>query len=130
MISNRISGDLHRVLSLTLLTITVYRCRWQALVEQVVIKEVYLRLAVAKYDGARWLHLEQKIVDSLALLVLVHPDNVLADVLVSRSSTTDADAEVVLCHVLCSHLSYFFGEGGGKHHVNMVGILVGIWLVG
>lgn len=118
--------DLHGVLTLTWVTIGVDRGGRKALVVKVVVKKVNGRLRVAEDERASGLHGEEKVVDGLTSLVAVDLDDLLANVLVSLTSTTDLDANIVFSHVLASDLASTLWKGGREHHVNMIGILVGV----
>ncbi|KAI7223898.1 hypothetical protein KC333_g75 [Hortaea werneckii] len=91
--AGKVSSDLHGVLTLTLVAIRVDRCRRHSTVVQKVIDEIDLRLRVAEHHGAAWLHLDQEVVQTLALLILIDIENVLTDVLVSRAGATETDTE-------------------------------------
>lgn len=90
--------DLHGILTLTLVTIRMYRGRRKLTVVEKVVKQVDLSLGVAKDDGATGLHLEEQVEHSIALPVLVHPQNVLAYVLMGLAGATDADPDMIVRH--------------------------------
>lgn len=70
---------------------------------------------------------EEQVEQSIALGVLRDKDNVLLQIFVGRASTTDADAQVVLLHVLAGEVAATLGKGSREHHVEMVGVVVGVW---
>ena len=105
-------------------------CGRQALVEEIVIEQIYCCLPVAEDERAHRLRCEQEIVRALTLLVVVDRDDVLANVLVRGAGAADANTAVVLCHVLAGHLSRTLREGSAEHQVNMIGVFVGVcWVV-
>lgn len=101
---------------------------WEAAVVEEIVEEVHGRLRVAEDDSATWLHREEQVVEGLALGIVVDVDDMLANVLVGLTSAADANAHVIRAHEVASELAGALGEGSREHHVDMVGVLVGVCL--
>lgn len=114
------------IFTFTLSTIRVDRGHRQALVVEEVVDHVALDLGVGKDQDALRLVREDEVEQSLLLLVLVDIDDLLLDVLVSATDTTDLDRDVGILHVLLSKTAGRLGEGGGEHEVGVIRIGVDI----
>ena len=100
------------------------RCSWQALIEQEVIEQVDSGLGITEDDGPGGFHLEEEVVDGIALLVLIDQNDVLADVLMCGTSASNRDTGVVLGQVLAGYLAHVFLKGGREHEIDVVRIFV------
>jgi hypothetical protein len=126
-VDGEVSWYSHSILALTLVAIGVDGGGGQATVVQEVVELINSTLGVAEDHGASRLGREQQIEDCIPLLVLVDPDNVLTDVLVSSEALgANTDAVEVLSQVLVRKTTNILRERGGSHHVDVVGIIVGI----
>ena len=102
------------------------RSHGQSLVVQEVINQVALDLGVGEDYGTLRTIGENQIKKRLILHALVDIDDLLRDVLVRATHTTDLDAEVVCVHVFSSKSTGGLGEGGGEHEIRVVGIGVDV----
>lgn len=101
----------HRVLSLSLGTISMHRGGRQLMVKEVVIDLISHALAVDKDDRSTRLHAIDEIEEGLLLELRLHPNDVLSDVLVRTANTTDANANVCLGQMGFRELSDCDREG-------------------
>lgn len=118
--------SLHGILTLELGALAVHEGCGQATTEEVIV-HILTRVSSVDEDEstARLLGVE-KVNESVGLGAVVDIDDVLLDILVSGTSATDADAKVVLCHILTGKTATLGRERGREHHVKMVSVLVGV----
>lgn len=108
-------------------TTTVNEGGRQLLVVEEVIKVLDGSDGVTEDHGQSRLHAGEQVIGGLLLGITLHPNDILLHVLVGRACATHTDTNVVLRHILASQATSLFGKSGAEHHVNMVGILVGVW---
>jgi hypothetical protein len=116
----------HSILTLELRAVTMHEDGGNLAVVKVVVEFLYSGLAVAEDESTTSRLVHEQVVKSLLLLVAFDKDDVLGDILVSRTSTTDADADGVFGHVHAGDLASLLGEGSREHEVSVVGVFVDV----
>lgn len=101
----------HGILSLTLGAVRVHRGAGKLLVVEVVVQLVSGAFVVHKNDDSSRLNGKDQVKEGSLLECMVHPDDVLLDVLVRAADTANTDANVRLCHVSLGQLPDGSREG-------------------
>jgi hypothetical protein len=112
------------ILTFALSTVTVDRCAWKVKIEDVIINLITGSLGVDEdYGTGRWLG-HQKIIQGLALLGCLNPNNILLYVDVRGASTTYTNADMVMSEMLLGQEASSFWECSREHHVGDVSLLL------
>ena len=100
--------------------------------------QVVVEIVVELLDSANVIHeddysgigrndmLEEHVLQRVALLVVVHPVDVLSYILMGGAGAADREMNVSLFHESSSHFERFLGERGAEHQEASIPVLIDV----